>query len=125
MRTTHRPRFLDLRKIWLPLPGLVSILHRASGLLLVAAMPVAIWLLDLSLRDAQGFDQARAFLANPLVRAAVPLLVWSLAHHLLAGIRFLLLDLDIGIARRKARASSWAVLAVSLLIVVLTGAVLW
>lgn len=125
MRSAHRPRFLDLRKISLPLPGFVSILHRGSGLLLVAALPVAIWMLDQSLRDAQGFEQVRALLAQPLTRAATLLLVWSLAHHLLAGIRFLLLDLDIGVARSQARASSWIVLAGSLAAVVLTASVLW
>lgn len=125
MQATPRPRFLDLRKIRLPLPGVVSIFHRASGLLLVAAIPFAIWLLDLSLRDAQGFDEARTLLSHPLSRLVVIVLAWSLAHHLLAGIRFLLLDLDIGIARPKARAGAWAVLAVSLSLTVLAVWVLW
>lgn len=125
MQRTDRPRFLDLRKIRLPLPGVVSILHRASGALLVGAIPCVIYLLDLSLRDAHGFDQARTLLAHPLVRAALMLLIWSLAHHLLAGIRFLLLDMDIGIARAQARASSWAVLALSLLIVAVAAWRLW
>ena len=36
--TAKRPRFLDLTKIRLPLPGIVSILHRISGVLMILAM---------------------------------------------------------------------------------------
>jgi succinate dehydrogenase / fumarate reductase cytochrome b subunit len=35
--------------------------------------------------------------------------VWSLSHHLLAGVRHLLLDIDIGLDRAAARASAWLV----------------
>ena len=37
------------------------------------------------------------------------LLVWSLSHHLLAGIRHLLLDIDIGVEKTQARGSAWLV----------------
>jgi succinate dehydrogenase / fumarate reductase cytochrome b subunit len=121
MQTDNRPRFLDLRRIRLPLPGFVSILHRASGLLLVAAIPAMIYAFDLSLRNAEGFEQARTLVQGNPARLALLLVIWSLAHHLSAGIRFLLLDVDIGIARPQARASAWGVLAVSLLVTALAA----
>jgi succinate dehydrogenase / fumarate reductase, cytochrome b subunit len=41
-------------------------------------------------------------------------LIWSLLHHLVAGIRYLILDLHIGLDLGSARASALAVYAVSL-----------
>ncbi len=38
------------------------------------------------------------------------LLLWSLAHHFFAGIRFLLIDAEIGVEKSQARLGSWLVL---------------
>ncbi len=104
------PVFLDLRRIHLPPPGQVSILHRVSGVLLALAVPGSLWLLQLSL-TADGMARIAAGLHSPPGVLLAALLAWSLAHHLLAGLRFLLLDLDIGIARDAARRSARWVLA--------------
>lgn len=123
--TTRRPRFLDLRKIKLPLPGVVSILHRVSGVLLVMAIPAGIYLLELSLDSEQGYHQAVEYTHTPLFRLAATLMLWSLSHHLFAGIRFLLLDLDIAIERSQARATSVAVFAASIMTTLLFLGVIW
>ena len=101
------PVFLDLRRIHLPPPGRVSILHRVSGVLLALAVPGSLWLLQLSLRPDGMAAIARGLHSPPGVLLAVGL-AWSLSHHLLAGLRFLLLDLDIGIGRAaSARSARW------------------
>ena len=123
--TAKRPRFLDLRKIRLPLPGLISILHRISGILMVLSIPVAIYLLDLSLCDKAGFASANAYAQTLLFKLAATLILWSLSHHLCAGIRFLLLDLDIGIDRQQARQSSITVLIASGILTLLFLGVIW
>ena len=49
------------------------------------------------------------------------LLLWSLAHHFFAGIRFLLIDAEIGVDKSQARVGSWLVLlaeALTLLVIV-------
>jgi succinate dehydrogenase / fumarate reductase cytochrome b subunit len=114
--TKSAPKFLNLFVIKLPPCGLVSIAHRISGVLMFAAIPVAAYLFALSLHNAQGFAQARAWLASvPGVLVSV-VLVWSFSHHLLAGIRHLLLDIDVGVQRSQARASAWLVNLAALLI---------
>jgi len=52
-------------------------------------------------------------------------LLWGYFHHLLAGIRHLLLDLDLGTDLAPARMSSALVLGVSIALTVLAGAMLW
>jgi succinate dehydrogenase / fumarate reductase cytochrome b subunit len=51
--------------------------------------------------------------------------VWSYAHHFCAGIRYLLLDLHVGIDRIPARQSAAAVIVASLALTVVVGVQLW
>jgi succinate dehydrogenase / fumarate reductase cytochrome b subunit len=126
MRTTeNRPRFLNLLQIRMPIGAVASIAHRISGVLLFLILPAAVFLLELSVRSHEGFNQARAILHAPLVQLLGLVLAWALLHHLLAGIRFLLLDLEIGIERKQARASAWLVnLGAPLLLLLVLGAML-
>ena len=103
------PKFLNLFRIKLPVGGVASIGHRISGVLMFLAIPFSAWLFGVSLEDAQGFRQAREWLQSPLFILVSLLLVWSLAHHLLAGVRHLLLEIEIGIERKPARVSAWFV----------------
>ncbi|MGF1545824.1 MAG: succinate dehydrogenase, cytochrome b556 subunit [Thiotrichales bacterium] len=106
-----RPVYLDLRKIKLPLPGVASILHRVSGVLMFIATPLSLWLLQRSLANEQAFAEVRALLAHPLMMLLVLALLWAVSHHLLAGIRYLLLDLDIGIEKAAAlRSAQWVLI---------------
>jgi succinate dehydrogenase / fumarate reductase cytochrome b subunit len=126
MRTTeNRPRFLNLLQIRMPIGAVASIAHRISGVLLFLILPAAVFLLELSVRSPEGFDQARGILHAPLVQLLGLVLAWALLHHLLAGIRFLLLDLEIGIERKQARVSAWLVnLGAPLLLLLVLGAML-
>jgi len=56
MRTTNRPIFLDIISIRLPIPGIVSILHRISGVLLFISLPLLLWLLAGTLDNAAAFE---------------------------------------------------------------------
>ena len=125
-----RPKYLSLRalafEIRLPLPAWVSILHRISGALLL--FPFTAWLLyllDLSLASPEAFNEVRGYMDLPLVKAGLLVFIWAFLHHLCAGIRFLLLDLNKGIALQSARRSSAAVLLVSLALTAFFGARLW
>lgn len=97
-----RPKYLNLIKIRLPVPGILSIAHRISGVWMFLAMPVLIYLLELSTSGQAGFDQVQAVFDNPWVKLVLLVLVWSLAHHLMAGIRYLLIDMDIGVEKSPA-----------------------
>ena len=126
-----RPKFLSLPailfQIRMPLPAWVSILHRVSGALLV--FPLAAWLLyllDASLASEQGFARIKDYyLQLPLVKAAALLFIWALCHHFCAGIRFLLLDVHIGVDLPAARYTSVAVIVAGLGLTAFFGARLW
>jgi len=110
-----RPFFLNLLKIRLPIPGIVSIFHRVSGILLFLAIPIFVYMLDLSLQGKQGFQQAAEILTHPLARLFLLALIWSLLHHLFAGIRFLLTDFDIGLSKAQSSKTAWLVIAAEII----------
>jgi succinate dehydrogenase / fumarate reductase cytochrome b subunit len=115
----RRAVFFNLARITMPVGAVTSIAHRISGVLLALGIPFSIYLLALSLRDAPSYARAQDLLAAPVVRAGAIVFVWALAHHLLAGVRHLLSDIDVGSRLPFARRSAWAVngagLAVALL----------
>lgn len=93
----------------MPVGAVASIAHRLSGVLLFLCIPVAAFLLELSLRGPDGYARAAQLLATLPLRLLLLILAWAFAHHLLAGVRFLLIDLDIGVGKEAARASALAV----------------
>ena len=123
-RDDKRPVFLDLTRIHLPVMAVLSLGHRVSGVLLVCAMPPLVWLFGRSLAGAEEYAAVRGLLASGPARIALVLLAWACAHHVLAGVRFLLLDLGVGVDARSARAGAWAVLAGGLLVMCGTAFVL-
>ena len=122
--TTQRaaPVYLNLFRIRFPVGAVTSIAHRLSGILLFLCMPALIYLLDLSLQGPAGFDEASRYLQAGWLRIGSALIAWSLFHHLLSGIRFLLLDIEAGMGLRVARRSAWLV---NLLGLLLALAYLW
>lgn len=121
-----RPKHLDLTTIRLPLPGLVSILHRVSGaVLFLIGIPFLLWVLDCSLASQEGFADWRDTFDHPLAKLIVIGFLWAYLHHFFAGLRFLALDLHKGIALPAARASSKLVLIVSLGLTFFLGVWLW
>jgi len=114
-----RPKFLNLAVIRLPLAGFVSILHRVSGAVLFLSLPALIGLFALSLGSPEGFERAGHLMRQPMIGIPLFGLTWAYLHHFCAGIRFLLLDLHIGLDKEGAHKSAIAVLAVSLSLTVL------
>lgn len=106
-------------KIRLPVTGILSIGHRISGVLMALAVPVLVYLFVVSLENAEGFDQAKAFLSSPLVKLLGLVLLWSIIHHLFAGLRFLLIDADLGVEKNSARKSAWMVNGLAIVTTVL------
>ncbi len=123
--TKPRPVFLNLIKIRLPIAGIMSIIHRATGVLMVLSIPLLIYLFDLSLSGADGFAEAKAILDTGLVKLILFLMLWALMHHLLAGIRYLLIDIDIGVDKPLFRQTALAVtVAAPVVALILLGGLL-
>lgn len=125
MMEKTRPKYLDLFKIRLPLPGWVSILHRVSGLGLFLCLPFLLWLLDNSLHSRSSFAYFQDLVSRPLIKLLLLGLTWAFLHHLFAGIRYIALDLHWGTELPAARATSATVLAISLALTLVLGAMLW
>ena len=120
-----RPKHLNLYQIKLPIPAVVSILHRISGAGLFLMLPFLLYLLQASLESPSSYILFRELLSNVLVKLLLLGLLWAFLHHFCAGIRYLLLDVHIGTALAPARTSSFAVIGVSLALTVVFGAWLW
>jgi len=123
--TSRRPVYLNLLKIKLPIAGIMSIIHRATGIFMFLALPYLVHLLDLSLSGPEGFAEANAAVHGFFGGVFVFLIMWSLAHHLLAGIRYLLIDVDYGVEKEMARQTALGVVVAGpILGLLLTGGVL-
>ena len=83
-------------------------------------------MLDASLASRAGL---RLHQAVPAAAAGEGRRCWSssgrFCHHFCAGIRYLLLDLDIGVELRTARITSVIVIVAGLLLTAFFGARLW
>lgn len=125
MSAKPRPVFLEIPNIRLPIPGIVSILHRISGVALFVALPVLLYLLSGTLSQQSDFESYRTFVSNPLVKLALIGLLWAYLHHFLAGIRFLFLDAHKGLELNTARNTAKFVFVAALVLTVVIGALLW
>ncbi len=125
MMDKARPKYLNLFQIRLPLPGVMSIMHRASGAVLFLALPVLLWWLQQSLSSPDTFTTLQASFSHGLTKLVLIGLLWGYLHHLCAGIRHLMLDLDYGTGLETARLTSMLVFAVSIALTIVAGALLW
>lgn len=122
----QRPKYYDLSLAHLPPPGLVSIFHRISGLLLFfPVLPLLLYAMHNAFGSPEGFARWEQFFARPLVKLVGLAVVWAYAHHFWAGWRYLLLDLHVGIARGPARASAVAVLVLGVATTLVIGWRVW
>ena len=110
----QRPKNLDLTTIKLPLPGKVSILHRVSGAGLFLCLPLILWLFSASVNSPETFVAFKSIFSSLPAKVILAGLIWAYIHHFCAGIRFLLLDLHVGIEKEAARKSAAVVFAVSI-----------
>jgi succinate dehydrogenase / fumarate reductase, cytochrome b subunit len=120
-----RPLWYNLSPLSLPVPGLVSIFHRISGVLLFLGIGGFLAMLDMSLASEAGFSELRTYTAHPFLKLLLLGSLWAYLHHLCAGVRHLFLDIEIGVDLAAARASAFAVFAVSLTLTAALGAWLW
>ena len=111
IQKNRRPVFLDITRIDLPVTAVISITHRITGVLFFILMPLLVYLFDLSLSGPQGYDTVSDVLDHWAARLLIVILLWGFAHHFLAGIRYLLIDMDVGVGRESSRVTAWCVVA--------------
>lgn len=119
-----RPVNLNLFKIRFPLPAIVSILHRISGVCLFLLLPFALWLLSYSFTET-GFNNIHQWLSNPFFKLVFWLALTPYLFHLVAGIRHLLSDIHIGDTLPAGRYTSILTFIISALLILMLGVWLW
>lgn len=125
-------RLLDALGYRLPLAGLVSILHRASGGLMFVLMPFIIWMFDTSLTSEISYAQFTAvfaggvgFLPGWFFKLVALALIWAYLHHFIAGVRHLWMDATHAVTLEFGRKSAVFTLAVSVVLTLALGAKLF
>ena len=116
----------------LPPSGWVSILHRLSGVLMFLLLPFVIWLFDVSVTSEVSYAQFSSLfavgtphLAGWFYKLIVLVLIWSLLHHLIAGLRHLWMDATHDLSKRFGRLSALATLVLSVVLTIALGAKLF
>ena len=116
-----RPVYLNLLQIKLAIGCVISIIHRATGAVLVLLIPYTLYLLQTALESPMRFEEVRASLSGGIGRIALLLALWLLIQHLYSGVRHLFMDIDVGVERPVARRSAWLTLLASIITVSLLG----
>ena len=114
-----QPKNLNLLTIRFPIPAIVSIMHRMSGVVIFLLMPFITFGFSISLMSQQGFNDVMSFFDLWPVKTLGVLLIWGIFHHYIAGCRHLLLDMEIGNDLIIARLTSKTVLVLSFILTVL------
>ena len=122
----QRPEFrnihvAELSNYRMPLASIVSILHRISGFLIFLALPLILYLFQMSLLSEDTFKYFAGIASHPLVKLVILGLCWAYFQHFCAGVRHLFMDLHMGIDKDSARTSAATVLGVSLLLTFVTA----
>jgi succinate dehydrogenase / fumarate reductase cytochrome b subunit len=123
----------DLPSYRLPAAGIVSILHRISGVLMFLLLPFIIWLFDTSVSSEISFGRFTAaftagigFVPGFLVKLVTLALIWAYLHHFIAGVRHVWMDMShAAVSKARGAASAKVVLASSVLLTVVLGAKLF
>jgi succinate dehydrogenase / fumarate reductase cytochrome b subunit len=121
----QRPVNLNLFTIRQPIPAIVSILHRISGMFLFLIVPVILWGLQTSLASEESFARLHNYFTTPLAKTVSWLLLAPFLYHLVAGLRHLLMDINIGIELKSGRLSSILTIIIFLALIILAGVYIW
>ena len=122
-------RLIEALQYRYPLAGMVSILHRVSGMLMFFLLPFIVWMFDASVTSEVSYDGfTSAFVAGigPLpgffVKLVALALIWAYLHHAVAGVRHLWMDATHSVSKQQGHSSAVATFAISIVLTVALGA---
>ncbi len=121
-----RPVNLDLRTIKQPLPAIISILHRVTGVALFIGAIFMLYVLSLSLESQAGFNEAAGMLQDSFLAKLIAWgLVSALLYHFFAGIKHLIMDLGHCEELESGRLAAKVTLVVAVIAILLAGVWIW
>ena len=122
----NRPVNLDLRTIKQPLPAIVSISHRITGVMLFVGLIFMFILFDMSLSGAEGFASAETIMQEYFLAKFIAWgLLVSLSFHLFAGLKHLVQDFGYGEELASADVTAKVVIAATVVTAFLAGYWVW
>ena len=131
-RPGENMRLIDALGYRLPVAGIVSILHRASGLVMFVLLPFIIWMFDASVTSEISYSQFSSVFKNGtgllpgwFYKLIVLALIWSYLHHIIAGLRHLWMDATHSVSKEFGRISAIVTLALSIVLTLALGAKLF
>jgi succinate dehydrogenase / fumarate reductase, cytochrome b subunit len=122
---TGRPVYLSLTQFRWPVAAIASISHRVTGVLLFVAPAYLLWLLGMAVESPAGFDRAAGMLAEPLAKLAMIALLATLAFHIFAGFKHLVMDFHHWDSLEGGRRGAIGVFVLTAVATVLAGVWLW
>ena len=122
-------RLIEALQYRLPLAGMVSILHRVSGMLMFYLLPFIVWMFDASVTSEVSYDGfTSVFVAGvgPLpgffIKLVALALIWAYLHHAVAGVRHLWMDATHSVSKQQGHSSAVATFAISIVLTLALGA---
>lgn len=116
----------------LPPAGIVSILHRISGMLMFVLLPFVIWMFDNSLTSeisygafTNAFVAGIGFVPGWFIKLVSLGLIWGYLHHFIAGVRHLWMDATHSVSKAQGHSSAVLTLGLSVLLTLALGAKLF
>lgn len=125
--------FTDLTTYRMTPAAWVSILHRASGVIIFLLLPFVIWMFDTSISSEISFDKFKsAFnigmlgLPGMIWKLLALALIWAFLHHFIAGLRHLWMDVShAAVTKEFGKSSALVTLAISIALTLVLGAKLF
>ena len=131
-RPGENMRLIEALQYRLPLAGLVSILHRVSGMLMFFLLPFIVWMFDASVTSEISYDGfTNAFVAGIgfvpgfVIKLVALALIWAYLHHAVAGLRHLWMDATHAVTKEFGHSSAVATFGISIGLTVVLGAKLF
>lgn len=127
MQAKSRPKYVSLFTLTpkMSITAKVSILHRATGVILFLSIPFVLFLLHKSLTEVSFYTAFYGAMSCSLAKLIYIVLILTFVYHMIAGVRFLFLDISKGTEIKKAKMTAWIVLVVSTLITIALGVLIW
>ena len=117
---SNHPLSPHLQIYRLPLTAVLSIAHRASGVILSVAALVMVWVLAAAASDAEAYSTAYGHLASWYGQIFLIGVTFSLYLHFCNGIRHLFWDVGMGFELETADKTAKMVIAGAIILTVAT-----
>ena len=115
----NRPLSPHLQVYRLPLPALLSITHRATGVFLaIGTILLSLWIISLA-TGADEFQSVKGFIGSFIGRVLLLGWTFSLFFHLFNGVRHLYWDMAKGLELKSVYTSGYITLAASAVLTLL------